>query len=151
MTQKKFKPHDRRRARRYALQALYQWLLSGSDLIAIEQHFLSSYNMDKVEVEYLAELLHGIPKQLKFLDDLLTPFLDRKLSELNPIELISLRIGAYELSQRIDIPYKVAINEAVELTKSYGTVDGYKYVNAVLDQLALKIRPHERGQPDSSN
>lgn len=143
MNQKNFNPHERRRARRYALQALYQWRFSGDDLLNIERHFLNEYNMQNVEVSYLKELLHGIPKHLTELDQAFKPFLDREIKELDPIELIALRLGTYELMLRLDIPYKVAINEAVELTKKFGTVEGYKYINAILDKLAFNLRPHE--------
>ena len=144
MNNNKFNPHNRRRARRYALQGLYQWKFTGSDLVDIERYFLNEYSMDKVEVPYLQELLHEVPKQGADLDAAFKPFLvDREVSELDPIELITLRMGTYELMKRLDIPYKVAINEAVELCKKFGTVEGYKYVNAVLDKLASTLRPHE--------
>lgn len=144
MSEKKFNPHDRRRARRYALQALYQWKFTGNDLGEIERHFLNEYSMNKVEVPYLQELLHEIPKQGAVLDASFKPFLvDKDVSELDPIELITLRMGTYELIKRLDIPFKVAINEAVELCKKFGTAEGYKYVNAVLDKLAPTLRPHE--------
>lgn len=142
MSTNKFNPHNRRRARRYALQALYQWQLSGSDIFDIERQFLNDYDMAKVEVPYFQELLHEIPKQISELDATFQPLLDRKVSELDPIETVTLRMGTYELLKRLDIPYKVAIDEAVELTKTFGTVDGYKYVNAVLDKVAQKSRPH---------
>lgn len=141
-TTNKFNPHNRRRARRYALQALYQWQISGNDIADIEQHFLQDYDMAKVEVSYFQELLHEIPKHISELDAMFQPLLDRKVSELDPIETVTLRMGTYELLKRLDIPYKVAIDEAVELTKTFGTVDGYKYVNAVLDKVAQKSRPH---------
>ena len=144
MSENKFNPHDRRRARRYALQALYKWKFTGYDLADIEQHFLSEYSMDKVEVSYLQELLHEIPKLASELDGTFKPYLiDKEIAELDPIELITLRMGTYELQKRLDIPYKVVINEAVELAKKFGTVEGYKFVNAVLDKLAPTLRPHE--------
>ncbi len=138
----KFNPHTRRRARRYALQALYQWFLSGTDIFDIERQFLNDYDMAKVEVSYFQELLHEIPKLISELDAAFQPLLDRKITELDPIEAVTLRMGTYELLKRLDIPYKVAIDEAVELTKKFGTVDGYKYINAVLDKVAKKVRPH---------
>ncbi len=143
MSTGKFNPHDRRRARRYAMQALYQWGMSNSDIFDIERQFLNDYDMAKVEVPYFQELLHEIPKQISELDTAFELYLDRKISELNPIELISLRMGTYELLKRLDIPYKVAIDEAVELTKKFGTVEGFKYVNAVLDKVAQQARPHQ--------
>lgn len=139
----KFNAHNRSRARRFALQALYQWQISGNDLFDIERHFLNDYDMSNVEVVYFQELLHQIPKHLSELDSAYLPYIDRKISELDPIELITLRLGCYELMKRLDIPFKVAINEAVTLTKKFGTVEGYKYVNAVLDNVAQQIRPHK--------
>lgn len=142
MSNTKFNPHNRSRARRYALQALYQWVIADGELFDIERQYLNDYDMAKVEVPYFQELLHEIPKHLSELDAIFQPLLDRKIAELDTIEVVALRIGTYELSKRLDIPYKVAINEAVELTKTFGTIEGYKYINAVLDKVAQKARPH---------
>ncbi len=142
MTEKKFNPHDRKRARRYALQALYQWQFTQDDMLDIQRYFLNNYDMKKVEVEYLTELMREISENIAEIDNTFLPYLDRPLKDLNAIELSCLRIGVYELLKRLDVPYKVAINEAVELTKKFGTVEGYKYVNAILDKLAPILRPH---------
>ena len=136
----------RHRARRLALQALYQWLLSGNNLqdIEIESHRFN--NMQKIDVSYFHELLYDIPKQLPQIDALFEPYLDRSIHELNPIELTVLRIASYELSFRPDIPYRVVLNEALELAKSFGAEEGYKYVNAVLDKVCRKLRVVEMKQ-----
>ncbi len=99
--------------------------------------------MDKTDIDYFKELLQGIPAHCVNLDQHLQPLLDRPADELDPIELAILRIGAYELMQRPDIPYRVAINEGVELAKAFGAADGHKYVNGVLDKLARQLRSKE--------
>lgn len=133
----------RRRARRLVLQALYQWIMADAALTHIEIEFNEHTNMAKVDSAYFRSLLHEIPKSLSEIDGVFTPFLDRALDELNIIELIAIRIGCYELAMRPDIPYKVAINEAVALAKTYGTIAGYKYVNGILDKVASKVRVSE--------
>lgn len=133
----------KRRARRLALQALYQWLMSGSDLHEIEAQFRVANNMEKVDVEYFSRLLHGIPKHLNALESALIPFLDRPIEGLNPIELTTLRIGAFELFHCLETPCKVVLDESVTLTKEFGSQDGHRYVNGVLNNLARKIRAIE--------
>ncbi len=129
----------RSRARRLALQALYQWQMAGQNLENIEAQFLSEVSGD-LDVAYFRELLHGIPERLKAIDARLAPFLDRPIEQLDPIELALLRIGAYELLFRPDIPHKVAINEAVKLAKRFGAEGSYRYINGVLDKLAREAR-----------
>jgi N utilization substance protein B len=136
-------PALRRRARRLVLQALYQLYYNETQVTDVEAQFHVQNDMQKVDQQYFHELLHAISKQEEELDNKLQQYLDRDVTELNPIELIALRIGIYELAQRLDIPYKVAINEAVELAKAFGATDGYKYVNAVLDKAALQLRSVE--------
>lgn len=135
----------KRKARKLALQALYQWLMSGSELHEIEAQFRVINNMEKVDSEYFCRLLHGVPEQVQQLEDLLTPFVDRAISELNPIELTVLRIGAFELVACPEIPYKVVLDESISLTKEFGSQDGYKYVNGVLNNLAKQVRTIEIG------
>ncbi len=132
-----------RRARKMAVQALYQWLMSGMDLIEIEAQFRVANNMEKVDVEYFCRLLHGVPKNLSVLDDALTPFLDRPIEGLNPIELTVLRLSSFELFYCPEIPYRVVLDESVSLTKEFGSQDGYRYVNGVLNNLAKKVRTVE--------
>lgn len=133
----------RKKARRIALQALYQWMIAGNDLADIQAQAQVNNNMSKVDEPYFIDLLHGIPKQVATLDEILSPHLDRPIEQLNPIEFTILRMGTYELSQHIDIPYKVVIDEAVKLAREFGAVDGHKYVNGVLDKVAKQLRPHE--------
>lgn len=136
-------PVARHNARRYALQAMYQWQIADAPLIDIENEFLH-YHIDKtLDYAYFKELLYGIPGQLTELDDAMSPFLGRPKSEIDPIELAVLRLATYELLNRLDIPYRVVINEALVLTKKFGTVQGYKFVNGVLDRLAKKVRDIE--------
>ncbi len=143
LQQKKVSPAARKQARKLALQALYQWQIAGSSLVSIETEFREDNDMKKVDQDYFGELLHRIPAQISRLDDLVSPFLDRSLDELTPIELIILRIGAFELAERKDVPYRVIINEGVNLAKAFGATDGHKYVNGVLDKLARNLRDGE--------
>lgn len=133
-------PAARRKARRFTVQALYQWQMTGTNLGEIETQFRVDNDMRKTDVAYFHELLHEIPKCLNHLDGLFTPYLDRELKDLDRVELAILRIGTYELSKRIDVPYKVAINEGIELAKYFGATESHKYVNGVLDKVAQKLR-----------
>ena len=133
----------RRRAREVALQGLYEWLISGSDAGVIEAHMREQEGFDKCDSAHFDALLHGCIAEAADLDAVLARHVDRKTTELSPIEHGVLMIGAYELKHCIDVPYKVAINEAVELAKSFGGTDGHKYVNGVLDKAALDLRPVE--------
>lgn len=136
-------PAARRKARHYAVQALYQWQLAGADLIAIEAEFRTDNDMNKVDGEYFHDILHGIPREKKNLDDKIAPLLDRRLDEMTPVELAIVRLGAFEMIHRMDVPYKVVINEAIELTKKFGATDGHKFINGVLDKLAQRERKVE--------
>ena len=134
---------ERRKARHYGMQALYQWYMAGASLTDIEAEFRAEYDFDHVDLEYFQALLHGVPAEVDALDDALTPLLDRKLEELDPIEHTLLRMGLFELRQRIDVPYKVVINEAVALAKKFGATDSHKYINGVLDRAARTLRKVE--------
>lgn len=134
-------PAPRRLARRLALQAIYQWQLTNTSPDEIEKQFLTHESLDKVDVPYFLELLRNVPKQVETLDAHMRPILDRPISDLNPIELAVLRIGLYEITHRPDVPYRVVIDEGLRLTKTFGTVEGFKYVNAILDKLAKILRP----------
>ena len=136
-------PKARRKARQLALQAIYQWQLSAADPAEIEMQFLASKQIQQVDLDYFLELLRGIPKNVDAIDEQMQPVLDRPLNNLNPIELAILRIAIYELSHRMDVPYRVVINEALELAKTFGATEGFKYVNGVLDRVAHKIRAKE--------
>ncbi|MFA7097466.1 MAG: transcription antitermination factor NusB [Gammaproteobacteria bacterium] len=133
----------RSRARWFAVQALYQWQLSGQNLHEIEQQFLDGHEIGKCDVEYFSELLHQVPAHLDEVDARLRPFLDRPVEEVDPVERAILRIGAYEFGFRPDVPYRVVINEAVELAKTFGAEQGHKYVNGVLDKVAKELRAVE--------
>jgi len=136
---------QRRKARKLVLQALYQWQISGGELADIEAQFRAEFT-GKYDWDYFHEAFSSIPGQTETLDSLLRPLLDREVKTLDPVEKAILRIGAFELQQRIDIPYKVVINECVELAKSFGATDSHKYVNGVLDKLVKELRPLEAGR-----
>ena len=133
----------RRRAREFALQGLYQWRVGGNDEAAIEAHLADSDGFDKADREFFVGLLRGVLAQQAGLQDQLQAFLDRPFAELSPIESSVLLAGAYELVNCPQTPYRVIINEAIELAKGFGGTDGHKYVNGVLDKLAAKLRPVE--------
>jgi len=134
---------ERRKARHYGMQALYQWEMAGASLADIEAEFRADYDFSHVDLEYFQALLHGVPACVDELEARLEPLLDRKLDDLDPIERTLLRMGTYELASRPDVPYKVVINEAVALTKKFGATDGHKYINGVLDKVARELRKVE--------
>ena len=125
-------------AREVALQALYAWQLSGGDPME-EARSLEDYKKS----EFLDELLRGVPQKAPELEKLITPHLDREFGRLSPVERAILYIGAYELSAHPETPFKVVLNEAVELGKSFGGTDGYRFVNGVLEKIAGALRPEE--------
>ena len=133
---------QRRRARRLILQALYQWLLAEGDPQEIAKQFEQDTE-GKVDWIFFREVFLQIPSQIQQLDEHLAPMLDRERDALDPIERALLYQGTYELAFRIDVPYRVVINECVELAKQFGATDGHKYVNGVLDKLAAVLRPIE--------
>jgi len=145
----KASPAARRKARSFALQAIYQWHMAGADLAKIEAEFRADNDMSKVDLEYFHEILHGVPRELSALDNIITPLLDRNTEDMTPVELSILRLATYEMIHRIDVPYKVVINEAVELAKSFGATDGHKYVNGVVDKIAQQVRTVEVKQPNA--
>ena len=145
-TEKAVKPatkSPRRRAREFALQGLYQWRLSGNDEAAIEAHLREAEEFNKVDRAFFTGLLRGVLIQESELQAQLQAFLDRPFGELSPVEASVLLAGAYELTNYPETPYRVIINEAIELAKGFGGTDGHKYVNGVLDKLAAKLRPVE--------
>jgi transcription antitermination protein NusB len=133
---------SRRRSREMALQALYEWLLTGHDAESLCSQAMESEG-PKADPAHLHALVHGVIEHANHLHTGIQPFLDRPAESLSPIEHALLLIGGYELTQCPDIPYRVVINEAVELAKGYGGTDGHKYVNGVLDKLAAQVRPGE--------
>ena len=134
---------SRRRSREIALQGLYEWLISAAEPALIEAHMREQDGFDKCDKAHFDMLLHGCIREATELDAVLVRHVDRKTSHLSPIEHGVLMIGVYELKHCIDIPYRVAINEAVELAKSFGGTDGHKYVNGVLDKAASELRAVE--------
>ncbi len=136
----------RAKARRLALQALYQWDLSGTDLKLIEQQFRESEEFPGVDDEYFQELLHQVPARLDTVEAGLTGAMQIPWAELDPVERAVLRLASYELQARPDIPYRVVINEAVNLAKKFGAEQAHKFVNGVLDQAARHLRPHEQAK-----
>ena len=131
-------------ARKLAMQALYQWQLTQQSAGEIKQQFLESEESAGVDREHFEELVGKSIAQHEAIEAALTPFLDRPLDQLDPVETAILMIGMFELQQRIDIPYRVVINEAVDLCKRFGATDAHKYVNAVLDRAARELRAAER-------
>lgn len=133
----------KQRARKLVLQALYQWAITGEAVHEIEAQFLSINNVAKVDVPYFSQLLRGIVQHLEQIEQTFQPFLDRPIDSLSSIELAVLRLGTYELLYCPEIPYKVILDEAVTLTKAFGTQEGHRYVNGVLNNLAKPLRTLE--------
>lgn len=137
----------RRRAREFALQGVYSWLLRGDDGLQdagdIDAHIRDDEDFHEADATWFKTLLHGVMREAPGLRERFTPYLDRPLDELSPIEHGILLIGSFELVHHVEVPYKVAINEAVELAKSFGGTDGFKFVNGVLDKMAADVRPTE--------
>jgi len=134
----------RRRSRELALQGLYAWQLSGEDTARLSSQLEESENFGKADGDYFARLFQGTIKEATALEGLIAPALDRKLKELSPVERGILLLAAFELKNAPEIPYKVVINEAIELAKIFGGTDGHKYVNGVLDKLASQLRSGEK-------
>ncbi|EKE87591.1 transcription antitermination factor NusB [Idiomarina xiamenensis] len=135
------KPAARRKARKLAVQAIYSWQLSENSISDIEAQFLTDNDTSKVDTDYFMALVRGVGAQARNLDQAMSPFLDRPIDDLDHIERAILRIACYELRERIDVPYKVAINEAIELAKSFGADDSHRFVNGVLDKAVDSLRP----------
>ena len=133
----------RSRAREFAIQALYQHLVGRQEAEAIDAFTRDLSGFNKADAEHFDALLHGCIREAAELDALIEPLLDRKLQELSPIEHGVMWIGAYELRHAMDVPWRVVLNEAIELAKAFGGTDGHKYVNAVLSALAPTLRPAE--------
>src|SRR5690242_2088069 len=131
----------RRIARELALQGLYQWCLAGGSAGSIEAQLGESDQFARADAEYLGQLLKGILAEAQELEEIIRPELDREFKELSPVEISILLMGTHELKSRPEMPYRVVINEAVELAKAYGGTHGHKYVNGVLDKVAAKLRP----------
>ena len=134
---------QRSKARRMAVQALYQWQLTGQEPTDIIAQFAEERPHQSADFTYFSDLLRGVTAQLSRLDDSLRPQLDRSILSVDPVERAILRLAAYELLERLEVPYKVVINEAVELAKTYGAEKGHRYVNGVIDKTAKVLRTEE--------
>jgi N utilization substance protein B len=136
-------PHARSRARRRALQAVYAWQLSNTAINKVIDQFRHEQDMEVADLDYFEDLVRGVEANLGTLDEALAKFLDRDIAQVDPIERAVLRIAAYELRHRLDVPYRVVINEAIETTKRFGSEHGHTYVNGVLDHAAADWRKAE--------
>jgi len=130
-------------ARKCAVQALYQWQMTGESLARIEMNFLEEELLKGAQKSYFTEIFYGVPKQLNTIDEALAEFVDRPVEKIDPVERAVLRISVYELINRLDTPYKVIINEGVNLAKCFGADGSHKYVNGVLDKVSKKKRAVE--------
>jgi len=140
-------PGKRSWARRCAVQALYEWQMTGQEPGLIAARFLADQDLGKADPAYFQELVHQVPARATEIDAALNPFLDRPLAQVDPVERAILLVGGYELIQRPDIAYRIVINEAVELAKVFGAEQGHRFVNGVLDKLARAARPVEFAVP----
>lgn len=139
---------QRRKARHFGLQALYQWTLSEASLVDIDAEFRVDNDFRHTDGEYFQALLRGVMQDVESLEALFSPLLDRALDDLDPIERNLLRMGTFELKERIDVPYKVVINEAVSLAKKFGATESHRYINGILDKVASELRTVERAKED---
>ena len=137
------KTKAKQKARKLSLQALYSWDMGGIDLQTIEVNFHTENDMSKVDTDLFKSLLYDVPKNLEKIDEAYQPHLDREQNQLDPVSRAILRISTYELLFSIEVPYKVAINEGVNLAKTFGPTDAYKFINGVLDQVAAQSRAVE--------
>ena len=135
---------ERRRAREFVLQGLYQWQLAKAEPAMIARQLADARGFDKIDADYFKALLEGVIAAAPDLERAITPHLDREFARLSPVERGILLLAGYELAHRPDVPYRAVINEAVELAKDFGGTDGYKFVNGVLDKLAARLRRPER-------
>jgi transcription antitermination protein NusB len=131
------------KAREFAVQALYEWVLTGHEVSSIDQHFLSEHDMSKTDIPYFQELLHKVVDHHLSLKDLMVDFLSRSFDSVDPVEQSILMLSCYELQYKLEIPYRVIINEGVELGKTFGAEDGHKFINGILDRVASHIRADE--------
>lgn len=138
----KMKPAERRRARQFSVQAVYQWQITGATFAQIIDQFAVDQDLSKTDVPYFKELLSGVINRVDTLDEKLAPYLSRNIKDVDMVDLAILRLAMFELSYRTDVPHKVVLNEAIELAKDFATDESYKFVNGVLDKAlrSLKLR-----------
>ncbi len=134
----------RRHARRVLVQAVYQWQMTDADTNAVEKQFAEDGSLAKADRDFFRELLRGVLLGSEALDECFQPYLDRKLKELDKVELALLRLGTFELKERIEVPFRVVIDEYVELAKTFGAEDSHKYINGILDKLSNVLRVDEQ-------
>ncbi|MCK5334734.1 MAG: transcription antitermination factor NusB [Gammaproteobacteria bacterium] len=130
-------------ARRRAMQAIYQWQMAGNDLKDIENQYLTQQDMSKVDVEYFIELMHKVPLSIDELDAAVEKYMESSMEKTDPIERAIIRLAVYELKNRLDVPYKVVINEAIILAKAFGGDNSHTFVNGIVDKAALELRKAE--------
>jgi len=133
----------RTNARKAAVQALYQWQMTGQNLSEIERQFLEEERLQDAQKSYFTELFHGVPKNLEAIDLALSEFVDRPVDSIDPVERAILRIGTYELTHRLDMPYRVVLNEGINLAKYFGADGSHRYINGILDKVAQQTRAIE--------
>jgi N utilization substance protein B len=137
------KPSPRRKARELTVQAVYSWQLSQNNIAEIELNFLTENSARRFDIPYFQQLFRGISAQVGSIDEKISPHVDRPLKDVDPVEKAILRVAVFELSECQDVPYRVIINEAIELAKSFGADDSHKFVNGVLDKVVKLVRPNE--------
>ncbi|MGR8980747.1 MAG: transcription antitermination factor NusB [Gammaproteobacteria bacterium] len=140
----------RTNARRAAVQALYQWQMTGHNLGEIERQFVEEQRLKDAQKSYFVELFYGVPKNLDIIDQTLAEFVDRPVDKIDPVERAILRIGVYELLNRLDMPYRVILNEGINLAKDFGADGSHKYINGILDKVAQKKRTLETQKNNNS-
>jgi N utilization substance protein B len=133
----------RTNARKAAVQALYQWQMTGQSLVEIERQFIEDERLKDAQKSYFSELFHGVPRNIDLIDQILSEFVDRPIDMIDPVERAILRIGAYEMTNRLDMPYRVVLNESINLAKYFGADGSHKYINGILDKIAQQKRTIE--------
>ena len=134
---------SRHLARRAAIQALYQWEMTQQSRLEIEKHFLADDRLKKTDNAYFEELVREIPRLVEDIDSSLSPYIDRDIALVDPVEKAVLRLAAYELIHHAEIPYRVVLNEAIELSRTFGSENGYRFVNGILDKMGAEVRSIE--------
>jgi len=137
------KPSPRRKARELAVQAIYSWQISQNSVTDVEVNFIADNSKRRFDIEYFQLLLRGVTANLSDIDDAISPYVDRPLDDIDHVEKAILRVAVFELKDCTDVPYRVVINEAIELAKSFAADDSHKFINGVLDKTVKLIRPQE--------
>lgn len=137
------KPSPRRKARELAVQAIYSWQLSQNDIADVESNFLTENSARRFDISYFQELFRGVTTKISIIDEKIAPHVDRPLDDVDQVEKAIIRVAVFELSDCLDVPYRVIINEAIELAKSFAADDSHKFVNGVLDKVVKLVRPNE--------